>query len=364
MSRESTTRPTIDRRVALGMILGATGALAAGVFRSRRTLQPGRLLSDVEGRFDELVVQYVPRAASIVTETYKEFFSALDRDVRVYVAVPSEDAFTELTAAIGPVRPALIPVVTGHAMSTWSRDRWLALSHGPRDTTLLAPAAENAARNWPQRAGDQQIATDLAHELPHVRTVRAELLFDGGDFVADAERVFVAPRMVERNTNGTASARTELRVKLEDVLGRNVVLLERGPLHHAGMFLMPIGDRRAFVGDPSLAAELVAREGHDFSDATQALFDAVAARLTQEGYEVTRMPVAPGLDGRTYETPLNAVLADATVYMPTYAHAPQLNAEATRIWEEAGYTVVGIDCTNTFTRFGSLRCLVNVLRRA
>ena len=126
---------------------------------------------------------------------------------------------------------------------------------------------------------------------------------------------------------------------------------------------MPTGNGRALVGDPGLAAPLVSAEGHDFTASTQASFDAVATQLETLGYEITRMPVAPGIDGRTYETPLNAVLTANTVFMPTYAHTPSLNAEANSIWERAGYRVVGVDCTRTYTHFGSLRCLVNVLRR-
>jgi len=79
------------------------------------------------------------------------------------------------------------------------------------------------------------------------------------------------------------------------------------------------------------------------------------------------MPIVPGRDGRTYLTYLNVIVDQRgdkrTVYMSTYRGFDALNAEASRIWQEAGCEVRPVDCTSSYRRFGSLRCLVNVLRR-
>jgi hypothetical protein len=139
------------------------------------------------------------------------------------------------------------------------------------------------------------------------------------------------------------------------------------------MYMMTAGEGRVVVGDPSLAESLLPAgvdpnpAGSDLSAATQALFDAVARRCEEVGYEVTRMPVVPGKDGRTWLTPLNVILDERpegrVVYLPVYRHVPRLNDEAARIWAGLGFIVRRVDCTETYPLFGSLRCLVNVLSR-
>ena len=79
------------------------------------------------------------------------------------------------------------------------------------------------------------------------------------------------------------------------------------------------------------------------------------------------MPVAPGADGRVFLTSLNSILdgrgGEHTIYMPTFRGAEKLNAAATGKWQELGYEVRPVDCSNCYRYFGSLRCLVNVLKR-
>ena len=63
----------------------------------------------------------------------------------------------------------------------------------------------------------------------------------------------------------------------------------------------------------------------------------------------------------------NAVLderpAGRVVYMPTFRGAEVLDAAAAAVWQDLGYRVHAVDCTDAYVHFGSLRCLVNVLRR-
>jgi hypothetical protein len=249
-------------------------------------------------------------------------------------------------------------------MTTWARDRWLALStREGKGALLLCPAVEAGEEAWPARAGDRRIGEDLAAALPHVRARRSSLVFDGGDFVADRETVFVSPRVARRNPGLT---RTELRRHLSGMLARAVVLLEAAPDHHAGMYLMTVGHRTALVGDPSLARGIVgddAPNDPDWSAATQANFDAVAETVSGAGYRVVRIPVVPGRDGRTWLTSINAIVDGRTVYQPVYRGAERFNRASTGVWRSLGFTVRPVDCTGTYRHFGSLRCLVNVLRR-
>ena len=372
-----------DRRVTYGLLVGILGALvvlAVGGYVpwSRLSLAGrthGPLQSDSQGALQTVVIHYVPEAAPMVITAYREFLAALPAEVAVLAVVPDDQAFRDLCGRLGDSPCRVRPVVVGHAMTTWSRDRWLALAPvtPASPATIFSPRREDSQLAWPERAGDQRVGDDLAHALPVMaRPLRSRLEFDGGDFVTDNDTVFVTPRMVARNVPGRLS-QAELTHELEDLFERKVVLLEHAPEHHAGMFMALVGDHVALVGDPSLGQALApatrpTEVGFDFSEATQAAFDAVAAEVEKNGYDVVRMPILPGSDGRTYETPLNVIMDERAdervVYMPVYAHTPALNRRATEIWTALGFTVRPIDCSQTFAHFGSLRCLVNVLRRS
>jgi hypothetical protein len=214
---------------------------------------------------------------------------------------------------------------------------------------------------WPARAGDRRIGEDLAAAVPGVRARRSALAFDGGDFAADSETVFVSPRVLRRNPGLDEG---ELRDALAALLGRRVVLLRDAPDHHVAMYMAATGDRTALVGDPSLARAVF--DG-DCDGTRQAQFDAVARAVAAAGYRVVRIPVAPGADGRTWLTPTNAILDERdggrTVYVPVFRHAEPLNRAAEQVWQSVGYAVRRVDCTETFPHFGSIHCLVNVLHR-
>ena len=369
--------------VLLGVICGL--AAAAGVLSLVGTgptpppVNPhGPILADCGGPIRELVIQYTTDSAEIVLPVYREFLSKLPREVTVHVVCPDRAAFVDLQTRLGPVVCKLSPVAAGHAMTAWSRDRWVALTPhatGGR-TMLLAPRDEASAETWPQRAGDRRVAEDLAAALPDVTWLRSGLHFDGGDFVADERAVFATPAVARRNIQHTVEDRKELLDLLREQLGRRVILLADAPNHHAGMFMMPVGHNTILVGDPRLAREAMGDQplgedvmppGLDLSDATQQNFDAVARRCEAAGYRVVRIPVVPGLDGRTYLTYLNVILDERDeariVYMPVYHHVAALNAAAGEVWRQLGYLVRPVDCSTAYKHGGSLRCLVNVVSR-
>ncbi|NLS94176.1 MAG: hypothetical protein GXX96_18605 [Planctomycetaceae bacterium] len=90
-------------------------------------------------------------------------------------------------------------------------------------------------------------------------------------------------------------------------------------------------------------------------------------RCREAGYRVARVPTVVSDDGRTYLTYVNAILdhrrGKRFVYLPAYSGADSLNEHAARVWENLGYEVRPVDCTTCYRHFGTLRCLVNVLRR-
>jgi len=85
------------------------------------------------------------------------------------------------------------------------------------------------------------------------------------------------------------------------------------------------------------------------------------------GDQVFRIPVATGVDGRTFVTYVNAILDQRggrrIVYMPVFRSAEVLNGAATAVWTELGYKVRPVECDACGRHFGTLHCLVNVLHR-
>jgi len=381
------TRRVRPLPVILGVVLGlAAAAVVLQVVFDGRGGPPGPasglLLSDCDGPLRDLVIHTVPASADITVEVYRDLLRRLPRDVTVRVVCAGAAAFDDLARRVGAVRCTLAPVVVGHPITAWSRDRWLALDSGrpSEPTVLLAPRSEEGADAWPARRGDERVATDLAAACgPGVTGARSDLYFDGGDFVADAETVFVTPAVLRRNLQQTVETREELIARLRAALGRRVVLLGEAPDHHAGMFMMAVGDRTVLVGDPAAglrlldpggdgaADALLPPDGADTSAETQDRFDAVARQCTEAGYRVVRIGMVPGRDGRTYLTHVNAILDRRgdrrVVYMPVFRGADALNDAAERIWHDLGWEVRRVDCTACYRHFGSLRCLVNVLRR-
>jgi hypothetical protein len=373
--------------VILGL-LGGTAILALTGSPERRPVPSGPILSECDGHLRELVLQYEPAARAIVAPVYHDFLRALDRDVNVHLVCPDRAAFDDFVAAVGPVPCSVTPIVAGHPMTAWSRDRWVALTPAATGdaTTLWSPRGEAGQEVWPARVGDERIGRDIAVALaPLVRARRSGLYFDGGDFLADSKTVFVMPRVLQRNIQQTVRRREEFLVLLSLELKRRVILLDEAPDHHAGMFMASVGGNTMLVGDPSLARELFAvdREQHDraatnefmslpggpdFTAPTQHLFDAVAAQCAAAGYKVIRIPVVPAQDGRTYLTYVNVLMDQQSgrrlVYLPFYRGVERLNAAARTVWEGLGYEIRPVDCTTAYRHFGCLHCLVNVLSRS
>jgi hypothetical protein len=372
--------------VLLGVALGL--AVSAGILWVRGSrgrsgeAANGPLLSECDGTLRRLVIHYAAGSDDVVMPTYRSFLRQLPAEVEVCAVCPGDAEYQSLRAGVGPTACRLTPVIVGHPITSWSRDRWLALGPAPgQPTTLLYPRGEDGAAVWPDRLGDQRVAADLAAALaPDVRARLSELYFDGGDVSADGETAFVRPSVLLRNVQRTVTTRDELVASLSRLLGRRVVILDGAPDHHVAMYMMPVGGKTVLVGDPKLAEAALAEspgeaaavasflpDGPDFSEATAASFEAVAEHCRDAGYRVVRIPVVPGRDGRTYLTYVNAILDERdgrrTVYMPEYSFAGRLNDAARAVWGEVGYDVRPVECDGCARNFGTLHCLVNVMQR-
>ena len=395
--------------VLLGLLAGsAILALTGGQVRGPAPAGP--ILSECDGHLRELVLHYVPAARDVVVPVYRGFLGSLGSDTYVRVVCADEAAFKDFCAAVGKLRCHVTPILVRHPITAWSRDRWVALapSQSGSATTLWSPRGEAGDEVWPARAGDERVGQDIASALkPAVAARRSALFFDGGDFLADGETVFVVPRVLQRNLQHTVNSREEFLAALSREFKRRIVLLDEAPDHHAGMFMVSVGNKTVLVGDPSLARQVSGLniqhptsniqhpmspeayaigcsmldvrcsmfgilnslpDGPDFTSSTQHRFDAVAAQCAAAGYRVIRIPVVPARDGRTYLTYVNVLLDQQggrrIVYLPFYRGAEALNAAARAVWENLGYEIRPVDCTTAFRHFGCLHCLVNVLQRS
>jgi hypothetical protein len=368
-----------SRPAVVGILLGALAAAGVLAWLPRLAGSPsGPMMDEGGSALSAVVIQY-STGADAAADVYRSFLPQLDARVKVYAACTTRTAFDELAGRVGAIKCQLIPVVVDHAITAWSRDRWVALlPEGDGPTTLLCPRGENGAGVWPARLGDEKIAFDLSQKIAHVAARRSILDFDAGDLLADGDTVFVTPAVLRRNVQQTVENPTAVADELARELHRKIVLLDTAPDHHAGMYMMPAGDHTMLVADPGMARALLDAAGDatrlpplpggaDFTSATQATFDAVARQTAALGYKVVRIPAAPAVDGKTYLTYVNVIIETVAgqriVYMPTYRGAEVLNDAATAVWRGLGYRVCTVDCTSCYTSYGSLHCLVNVLAR-
>ena len=213
--------------LAIGLVAGCflLSLTGSGV---RRQTASGRILSECDGRLRELVIHYEPSAKEIALPVYRQFLASLERGVIVNVVSRDATTYQDLVSSLGPVQCTLRPILVRHSITTWSRDRWVAL--GPIKaggvTTLWSPRGEAAEEIWPARAGDERVGGDIAVASRKIVAKRSSLYFDGGDFLADSENAFVVPRVLQRNLQHTVANRKEFLTLLEAELKRRVILLE------------------------------------------------------------------------------------------------------------------------------------------
>ncbi len=338
----------------------------------------GGILSECDGQLDRIAIQYAG-GMDFVWPVYRQFLRDLPTAVQVVLVCPGATEKDELLGAVGQPASRFTIVYTNHPMTTWSRDRWLTFAARSASglTSLVAPQTEAAADVWPDRHGDERLAMDLAAALPDVTARRSPLAFDGGDFLADSSTVFVAPAVLERNLNRVVQSEEELTAEVKKLIGeKRLIFLRNAPPHHVGMYMAITRDGEAIVGDPSLGhglfnptakAQPTAIDS-DWSLTTQRQFDDVADQVRAAGYRVRRIPTVVAPDGKTYLTYVNGLIdqrdGHRTFYLPVYKGQDDMNRAATQVWESVGYQVRPITCTSVFPHFGTLHCLVNVLKRS
>lgn len=380
------------RAILLGVLIGLLVGGGIGLLRMqymRRMLFPAPLPED-SGRITRVVMQYHPDAGPLVAPIYTKFLTSVGKDVEVIWAVARQADADELKSRLGTAWPTghCRIVVTGKEITTWSKDRFVAMrAPGRTGAAVLCAPARTRSPN-PLRTNDQEVPYRLAQDPSHLfNVVGTDADFDGGDFLATARHLFAGPAIIEKNAPGPDmrfTSVTRLQAHLEERLGKRLTWLgetpAKSPPHHLGMFLTVIG-RTAAVGDLRPAEKLAAahpdiRHGLDAAggEATPAFradlqqrLDGVARQMQSLGYAVVRVPLLPSATPRAWMSYNNGIVdaraGKAIFYMPTFG-APTLDAAAAASFRaQLHCAVVPIDCAKVWHLGGSLHCLVNVVGR-
>jgi len=273
----------------------------------------------------------------------------------------------------------------------WARDRYVAMrptddGNLPVWLTPAPPASFDAAR----RANEKLIPIAFNEIVPTCTHVDTRLVLDGGNVIADADRVFIGGNVYEDNKAlGDADW---IRATLKEFFGPNVAIIAepdgRVPVQHLDMYVTILGENRALVADPRLAKRIMASAdeasgkalyerlyitpnmpppvGPDFTDERIARFDAIAKALADAGVDVTRIPYVDSRGGDFIVT-YNNVLQETRggkriVYMPIY-EIPALDRAARELYESLGMTVKEINVSTICHLLGAVRCMANVVER-
>jgi len=358
--------------VVVGVLAGAAASVALGLATPGLPPRPApRALRDSGGAIASLLIHYTPETAAFTLPAYEGLLSSLAPDTAVLVAVEERAHFDDLAAGVESSR--LSPIVVGRPITTWSRDRFLTASLA--GSPLLVVPRQRLAP-VPTRANDPLVPWAVGRARPRqIAVTSSELAFDGGDLVADEERVYATAVLLERNRDRQMSFE-EARVALGELTGLEPVLLgsrpEEVPIHHIGMFVTPIGSDTVLVGSPALGARLLdettaARLDADLSARRQGRFDRIASDLEAAGLQVVRLPLIPTGDELVYLTWNNVLIDDRPdgrhVILPRYGEA-RLDAAGRAAWRELGFVVHSVDVSRLYRSGGTVRCLAAVIERA
>jgi hypothetical protein len=373
------TSPAV--RAGIGLVAGVAVSAAITLLASAALHRPetrDRLVpEDASGHLRRIAIHYVPSMDGHALPTWRALFRTLPGDVDVEVAVAVQADFAHFTAELARAGVDHLErfhaVVTGHALTTWSRDRMSAFEgedgHG---VGVLSPPRIATATG--ARAGDWDAPFAIAQAVYHSPPRVADYVFEGGDFAASQHLVFADANLIGRNLGRGDASRDHLAEAVARTFGGDRLIWlgdAQGdvPVHHIMMYAVPLDDRTALVGDVraglQLAGDAVA---HDPDvELHAARFDRVASLLEQSGIAVVRIPVVVLPGAGSYVTYTNALFdRDAAgrrvVYLPTY-RLPALDDRATALYQALGYRVVPVDVASIYTLNGSLGCLVNVMER-
>jgi hypothetical protein len=382
-------------------VLGVALGLAAAVVAIRYAPKPasvapktepqalaGTVLVEDRGAIDEVLIQYATRLEPVVAATYRGFLLTLDPSTHIVgvVAHGEADAFHTFLMRLDPggALDARTRVVeTDGPISVWSKDRALVSPDPDGRTGLLVPMPPD--KQWPERLNDWHTLAAVASAIPARYYVRElPLLFDAGDFAVTGNRVVIDANLFAKNRPRGVASPEAMRDVVSKLLHRDVVMLGHDdgdvPRHHLSMYMAPLGDGVALVGDPRAAIPIVGESyapgdvspdsgdalKADFGPVMLARFDRAANDLTDAGFRVVRIPTV-AFDDKTYFAYTNGLYetrgGKKIAWVPQYGQR-ELDAIAMKTYADLGWETHPVDVRAEWPLHGTIGCLANVLARS
>jgi len=336
------------------------------------------------GPIQELAIQFHRTGAELFASVYRQLFAAMDEGTQVHVIVSDEAdrvLFERLRRAWlreDGHGPGVRYVIVGRPITSWARDRLAVLDPGADGAlTILAPPAPMTGVE--ARANDWLVPWALSEYLGDAASLeRAIFRFEGGDLIADADHVYVATPLFERNPDVSAE---RVLAQLQITLGRPILRIGReghpSPSHHIGMFVTPLGEGVVLYGDPEMGLALLRDRDAlmvagaplviDRTAEARAPFAEVRDALTAAGLRTVALPLLVSDQAHVWLSYNNVFMERRRdgrlhVYMPTY-DLPEFDLAARQVYESLGAVVHPIDVSHLFRLGGTVRCLVAPLRR-
>lgn len=268
-----------------------------------------------------------------------------DPEARVFVVVsgPSQQASASSTLAGAGADLARVEFLTAPTNSVWIRD------YGPRFVEEDgAPAIVDHVYNRP-RPQDDDVPVAVAtawglarYDLP--------LVHGGGNFHLFGDGTALATELVLDENPGLDAA--DVEQLYADYQNLDLTIVPGFPqsydsTRHIDMWLLPVRDRVAIVGEYSPGAGLP----HTITESTVDL-------LESRGYTVHRVPGWRA--NSTHYTYANAVVLNKLVLVPSYSDFATQNAQALAVFAQAfpGRQIVAIDADGIVDFAGVFHCIV------
>lgn len=382
-----------SRRWPLLLALGVGFSWSVGLAEEGATTRlsfrdgPG-VPSDCDGRLQEILLQYVPNLAAELEPTYDDLFENLPIDVQVKVVCPNDSAATAFDARWGMAQRAegrCVEVINvDRPITVWARDRRISRVGNGTGSPAAAVVPRASTEYGEEYRNDLLVSYLLEDRGVWPLGDDTFVYVEGGNIVANGRHVFVGANVIAENEALGSDASTVERELLR-ILGRPYVLVgdpdQQTPWCHIDMYFTPVDDQTVLVASTGVANMLLASET-GLQDDLQAAgieeeypgdagerswqFDAVAAQLTDYGYNVIRLPALADPD-EDWMVTYNNVLMERRdgrriVYMPVY-DLSALDRIAEAVYRGLGFDVRPIDVSQVFRNGGAVRCLVNVLSR-
>lgn len=247
-------RPAPLLVLGLLLVVAGTALLIFRPWRSVPATAKAALLADVGGPIvlAATSLNSARRSALRNAPLMNHIANALPPEVRLLALVNDREAF-RVVRDPWPGRLRFVELPEQTSITMWPQDPFLVLRGADGKTELLT------SKRF-ERADDAAMARALARD--HAWSVRSsELLFEGGNVLADERWAFVGGDTIRNNAAQRGESESAVVVRFEEELGKAILVVGPvpQPVGHLDLVLTPLGEGRLLLADPGWGAEIVAK---------------------------------------------------------------------------------------------------------